>query len=453
MITFFTLFAGEALRDTLSWYGFAAWDGAMLVTLVIVAIVHERRTGDRGVPRPRRSPPLPTLLVGGFALWAALSLIWSQYRLSTLLALVILFVTTLAAVLLHRWIGWSGITTALATALHVILGLSLLFELGVALLIGRPILPVFPIDVEPGMKIPQAFYWSRALLFEGGRIQGILGNANLLGFVALLALILTACLLVGRRITLLAGISGMALATLMLALTRSSTVIVAGAACVIALALMVLWRRGSRGRRAAFWAGAGALVVLAGVAVTARGPLLALAGKSEDLTGRLDIWAAVIGLIGERPILGWGWISYWVPWVEPFSGLAVRNGVEYLQAHNAYLDVLLQLGPVGLVLFVGIIVATAVGIGRDGVPAGPALRGVASGGPSASGARGSTAGGASTNDDDDGRRAFVLARVLPALLLTALATQALAESRLLVEGNWALLVALALAATARHSRA
>ena len=447
VLTFFTLFAGEALRNTLSWYGFAAWDGAMLVTLVVVAIVRARRAGTRAAPLLGRRPPLPTLLVGGFVLWAALSLLWSNYRLSTLLALVILLVTTLAAVLLHRWIGWAGITTALTTALHIILGLSLLFELGVALLIGRPILPVFPIDVEPGMKIPQAFYWSRALLFEGGRIQGILGNANLLGFVALLALILTACLLVGRRMSPVTGIGGLALAALMLALTRSSTVIVAAAACVLVVAMMLLWRRGSHGHRGAFFAGGVVLVVLAGVAVAARGPLLALAGKSADLTGRLDIWNAVAGLIAERPILGWGWVSYWVPWVEPFSGLAVRNGVEYLQAHNAYLDVLFQLGPVGLVLFVGAIVATAVSIGRDGV-----LPDVARGNAAIVGAWEADERRAPA-EDGEGMRMFVLARILPALLLTALVTQALAESRLLVEGNWAVLVALALASATERRRA
>ena len=56
--------------------------------------------------------------------------------------------------------------------------------------------------------------------------------------------------------------------------------------------------------------------------------LLTLLGKSEDLTGRLDIWNAVIGLALERPWFGWGWVGYWQPWVEPFDGLAVRNGVE-----------------------------------------------------------------------------------------------------------------------------
>ena len=89
---------------------------------------------------------------------------------------------------------------------------------------------------------------------------------------------------------------------------------------------------------------------------------------SEDLTGRLDIWSAVWALFVERPILGWGWTSYWQSWVPLFQDLAVRNGVLYLQAHNACVDVAFQLGVVGLVLFRGSIVATCVAVRRRGLP-------------------------------------------------------------------------------------
>ena len=70
----------------------------------------------------------------------------------------------------------------------------------------------------------------------------------------------------------------------------------------------------------------------------------------------------MIGLALERPWFGWGWVGYWQPWVEPFDGLAVRNGVEYLQAHNAWLDVWMQLGIVGLVAFASIVDRRAVAL-------------------------------------------------------------------------------------------
>ncbi|WP_210509051.1 O-antigen ligase [Naasia sp. SYSU D00057] len=432
----FTLFAGEAIRNTLSWYGFAVWGVLVAVVLAVVGVRMWRGRGDaqggdqprgrvisrrplrgllnhrEGRPLDRRGGRLPLLLLGAFLGWAVVSLVWSAYPLATVLAIVVLGATTGAAAVLYAWIGWSALLRALAVALQAILALSLLFEAVVAGILRRPILPVFPIDVDPGEKVPQAFYWSRALLFEGGRIQGILGNANLLGFVALLALIVTGCLLAARRVRPGLGWAGVALAALMLVLTRSSTVLVATAACAVTLGLMLLWRS-SPARRIPFWLAVAALAVLGALVLAAQRTLLPLLGKSEDLTGRFDIWSAVLGLVGERPVLGWGWMSYWVPGVEPYEGLAVRNGVEYLQAHNAFLDVTVQLGVLGLLLFLALLGALIARIGRRGVPA------VGS--------------------------SWLLGRVLPALLLTALLTQALAESRLLVEGNWALLVLLTLA--------
>ncbi|HEY8588303.1 MAG TPA: O-antigen ligase family protein [Naasia sp.] len=356
------------------------------------------------------------LLLGAFILWALLSVLWSDYRLATLLAVVVLLVTTFAAITIVRARGWAGTVRTLSWALLTVVGLSLLFELMVEA-IGRPVLPVFPINVEPGEKVPDAFYWSRALLFEGGRIQGILGNANLLGFVALLLLIVAGCQWAAGTVPRGYGAVAVALAVATLALTRSSTVIAATIAVVVLLVVVLLGRRS----RWAGWAVAAGVVIVGSVGAVLFSPqLLGLLGKSDDLTGRLDIWASVTDLFLERSVIGWGWTSYWQPWVPLFQELAERNGVVYLQAHNAFLDVAFQLGVIGLALFVGFIVATCMAIGRRGIPLqGEGLR-------------------------DAG---WVVGKLLPSLLLAALLTQAVAESRLLVEGNWALLCIIAFAAS------
>ena len=145
--------------------------------------------------------------------------------------------------------------------------------------------------------------------------------------------------------------------------------------------------------------------------------LLTLLGKSADLTGRLDIWRSVTGLAAERPVFGWGWVSYWAPWVEPFQGLAVRRGVTYLQAHNAWLDVWLQLGILGLIVFAALVFSTLwrcwfLAVDRP-------RRGLADTEP------------------------FAASALLPLLLLVALLAQSLAESRILIESGWLLLVVLA----------
>ncbi|PPH49523.1 polysaccharide polymerase, partial [Rathayibacter sp. AY1D7] len=147
------------------------------------------------------------------------------------------------------------------------------------------------------------------------------------------------------------------------------------------------------------------------------GALLGLLGKSEDATGRLDIWDSVIALTLQRPVLGWGWVSYWAPWAAPFDTLAERKGVLYLQAHDAWLDVALQLGAVGLVLFAALAVST---LWRSWFRAVDRPR-----------------------RDATSTLPYTAVSLAPLLIVVALLAQSLFESRILIEGGWLLLVLFA----------
>lgn len=398
---FFTLAAGDFWRYLLTWWG---WGALVLVVLVlaIVELVRSRLEVRR----------LPLLLLATLALMA-LSIAWSAYRLESVMGVVLTLAATTYAVFLATCFTWAELIDALARAMRLALGLSLLFELVVSVFVRRPVLPLF-VDYSDLEKIPMAFYWSRDLLFEGGRIQGIVGNANILALIALLALIAGVAKIVAGRGSMLGFVVWTVVALGVLALTRSTTVLVAAAA--VAVVVLVAWfaRRGSGVRRVSTAVG---LVVgtgaVAALAIVFRAPLLALVGRSSDLTNRLDIWAAVTDLAVQRPVAGWGWISYWAPWVPPFDDLAVIKGVTYLQAHNAWLDVFLQLGILGLVV-VGLLVLTT--LLRSWVYA------------------------------MDGPRESAL---LPFALLAALLVHSLAESRLLIEIGWALLVIVSIR-TATH---
>jgi O-antigen ligase len=203
-----------------------------------------------------------------------------------------------------------------------------------------------------------------------------------------------------------------------LILTRSATVTIALVGVIIVAVAVLLVRRATSPRARAFTYAGLISVVLAGatLAVVLRGPLLAALGKSADFTGRFGIWAKVIDLAQQRPALGWGWVSYWVPWVAPFDNLAFRNGVRQLQAHNAWLDVWLQLGVVGLVVFAALVFSTLARSWSFAVDR-PQL---------------SRSAGKSTAES-----------LLPLLLLAALLIQSIAESRLLVEFGMFFLILIA----------
>lgn len=436
-LVFFTLFAGDFWRDLISWYGWGALAAILLITSVVLLLrlPAPPNTPALGMPAPatptsatspaRRRPPLimrrltwskmPKML-GLFLLLATVSIAWSAYPGASALGVLAQWCTTAAAVLIALYLGWEQLLRALADALRWVLGLSFLFELIVAIFVRQAVLPFF---TDYGhRKVPQAFYWSRDVLVHGGQIQGILGNSNLLAMCALLGLIVFGIQLADHRVRRGPGIAWIVVAVAALVLTRSSTVVIATSVTVAVLVFALGTRAVRPDRRVPVYLTALAVAAAAAASVwLAWGRILAVFGKSEDLTGRLDIWHAVIAHAVQRPTFGWGWVSYWAPWAEPFKHMAVRKGVTYLQAHDAWLDVWLQIGIVGLVIFALLVATTlvrawflAVDRPRTGL---------------------------------DGGQPFTALALLPLLVLAALLAQSAAESRLLVEAGWTLLVVFA----------
>lgn len=401
----FFVLAGQFWRNLLGWWGFAAI--AVVVVLGAVALVVAARPAWRW----RRVPKSTIAFVG----LAVLSIAWSFYPVASVLGVAITLATTFTAVALVLCLSWTRVVRALGGAIKWVLGLSIAFELWVALFVREPLPPNF---TDYGDDAPMAFFWSRDLLFQGGPIEGIVASRNLLGMIALLGLIVFGARLADRSTRRAQGIGWLVVASAVMLLTRSATVILVGVIVLVALGFVAWARRvGPDRRRGVYWAAAGALAASVALLVVFWQTLLDLFGKSEDLTGRLDIWNSVIGLALERPWFGWGWIGYWQPWVEPYDGLAVRNGVQYLQAHNAWLDVWMQLGIVGLISFGSIVIGAMwrswfLAVDRP--------------------------------MDEVGRPLpHSAASLVPLLLLVALVGQSLAESRILVEGGWLPLIAIA----------
>lgn len=404
----FTVIAGQFWRNLLGWWGFGIVAALVLIGAVVMVAQVKPKWIWRRVPKS-------TLV---FVLLATASIAWSYYPGASALGVSITLATTFTAIALVLCLNWTQFVRCLGGALKWVLGLSLAFELWVAIFVGGPVLPNFPDFEVTGEKLPMAFYWSRGLLFDGGPIEGIVASRNLLAMAALLGLVVFGAMLVAVSVRRASGITWIVVAGVVFALTRSATVILVAVIVLVALGF-ALWARrvGPDRRRGVYWTAAAALVASVTALIVFWDRLLDLFGKSEDLTGRFDIWNSVIGLAVERPWFGWGWVGYWVPWVEPFQGLAVRKGVTYLQAHNAWLDVWMQLGIIGVIAFASIVIGALwrswfLAVDRPMDAAGRPLPHSA-------------------------------AALVPLLLLVALIGQSFAESRLLIESGWLLLIAIA----------
>ena len=404
----FTGWAADSWRNLIGWYGFGAVVLVMVTGSVLLVVRNRRRLTLNTLPVPLMA----------FLGLAALSIAWSYYPLSSLLGVTLTALTTLCALAVALTLSWDELLRVLGWVFRAILGLSYLFELVVSLVFRQPIFPVWMLGSIPDDPA-KLLYWSRNLLLEGGKIQGIVGNSSLLAMVAIVGLVVFAIQLASKTVRPLPGLFWIAVALGTIAITRSATVFIAlGVVAVIAVVALVV-RRVS-GTRAAIPTRVALFVGLAGLAVAAlvlRAPLLAALGKSDTLTGRLGIWEAVIGLAEQRPAAGWGWVSWWAPWAAPFDHLIRRGGVQVLHAHNAWLDVWLQLGVIGLIVFGAFVVSTLV---RSWQFATDRVR---------------------TAVDSEGAYRYVT--LLPLLVLSAQLVQSLAESRILVEGGWMLLVVFA----------
>jgi len=82
-------------------------------------------------------------------------------------------------------------------------------------------------------------------------------------------------------------------------------------------------------------------------------------------TGRTLIWDFVTGIVERKPVLGQGFGSFWGIGENSIAVKEAPGFIAYLlQAHNGYLDVLLELGIVGLCLLIMLVCSALFLLGR-----------------------------------------------------------------------------------------
>lgn len=278
---------------------------------------------------------VPTTVVL-FVAWAFSSVFWSQDASGSFWS----WVSTAALVLLAVTIGHVRDTLqtarALGDVLRVLLSISLAVEILSGLLLDGPI----------------RFLGIQGNIAQLGPIQGIFGTRNLLGFVAVIALITFLIEYRTQSVRLGVSVFSVVLAGGLAALSDSPTVLVLAVAVGLAVGALALVRHAKpEGRSALQWTLGG--IVVAGLAIgyAARHPIIALLGAGSDFAMRVTLWNTMVDYLRSKPVQGWGWFGAWNPAEFPFSAINYTLRTSHATGLNAYFDVLLQLGWIGLVLF------------------------------------------------------------------------------------------------------
>ena len=156
-------------------FGAPAAAGAGVIACAGVAVLAARM-----IRAPQwRALPWTALAFTG---WAGFSVAWSRWPETTALTWTLLAATTLVAIALAAMLTWRQLVSALAWALAAVMALSVLFEAWAALIVGGPVGIEF---VAVDANTERSDIWTNAQLFTGGRLDGIVGNANLLAMLAL----------------------------------------------------------------------------------------------------------------------------------------------------------------------------------------------------------------------------------------------------------------------------
>ena len=178
--------------------------------------------------------------------------------------------------------------------------------------------------------------------------KGVFTQKNACGRIMVLA---TAVVLFGSRLTWPRAAS-LLLFTLVLIMSGSRGAWMIEAALLLVWATIQIARR-STPRIRLLIAIAAPLLTTAAALIAARfsWQLVHLLDREPTLSGRTAIWAQVLNAIAQRPLLGYGFDAFWRGMQGP--SLQIDTAVHFIveHAHNGFLEICLELGLAGLVLF------------------------------------------------------------------------------------------------------
>jgi len=281
-----------------------------------------------------------------FLVWVALSAWWSVSPTGTPPQVVVLVMVTITAVWFGHALPFRQQVWSTFIALQVLTALSFVTAL----------------------LLPSARY------FRDDSWMGVFGNPNTTGPVATLGVVVAIAavwLTAERR---LRGVIAMCVALDLVVAVRSLSItgwLALGGAVAALLVVRFSGRARQPRQRRRIRVVVTTLVAVAIVSIPWSIEFaVGLVSDEATFTGRTLIWDFVRESVADRPLLGFGWASFWddPSNLAPLLARAQRERPEWVDdlavinsAHSSFMETLLLLGAVGLVL---VLVLVAFSVGR-----------------------------------------------------------------------------------------
>lgn len=260
--------------------------------------------------------------------WACLSVAWSIDRQVTFRHLVAFLLTTFFGVYFAVRYDLKNQLRLLAISLGIVLSIS------VAACI---VFPTYGISSDDPLEPPG---W-----------HGILSTKNNLGTLAVLAALpLLLSLVKGTRRRVAA--TGLLCIFVLIILTQSTSALLYFLLAAVAFPVVLAFHRYPARRTKILW---GALSAFSGLSIWTYYSwenFVSYLGKDPGLTGRFMLWGLSLDWIRERPLAGYGFDAFWSDYYGPAADFRAASGwLVATHAHNGFINLWLDLGLVGVLLF------------------------------------------------------------------------------------------------------
>ncbi|MBW4608125.1 MAG: O-antigen ligase family protein [Hassallia sp. WJT32-NPBG1] len=186
-----------------------------------------------------------------------------------------------------------------------------------------------------------------------GAWRGIYDYKNTFGSMMIISSIAFFCLPIDKPQHRLYKWAGISLSLTMILLSTSKTSLVV----YFLIILILLFYRNFRwrGKITVVFLDLGILVLgcVATLVISNWVDIISGLGRDPTLTGRTILWSVILLRLNERPWLGFGRGAYWAPGstYAREAGQALGNGFIAPHAHNGFIDFALDVGFIGLSLF------------------------------------------------------------------------------------------------------
>ncbi|GAA4165530.1 hypothetical protein GCM10022286_28840 [Gryllotalpicola daejeonensis] len=320
-----------------------AWPGLVGALCVMVVLATLSFIARRGRHDSHGLIPVSLLV---FVAWCTASVIWSENPGTTVASSLYQLAWAYLAIYLAMVRDTIQVVRVVGDALRFLLAGSLALEVFSGLVASEPV----------------HYLGVSGTIAHLGPIQGIFGSRNALALISVIALVTFFVEWRTRSVTRGRAALSIPLGAISLLLSRSPVAVVVIALVTVAtLVLMAL--RAVKDERRRFTGQvtiAIATAVAALVAWILRDPIIGLLDARSMLNVRHALWIQMWDFTKANPLVGWGWTGIWRGNLFPFSLINQLSGTPEANGLNAYLDVLLQLGWVGVLIF-GVMVVLATG--------------------------------------------------------------------------------------------